>query len=46
MLFGIFYTLRHSFRNAYHMKEVITTEDGHEVHHIVLAEEVTFFKAQ
>jgi MFS superfamily sulfate permease-like transporter len=29
------------------MKEVITTEDGHEVHHIVLAEEVTFFnKAQ
>jgi hypothetical protein len=25
------------------MKEVITTEDGHEVHNIVLAEEVTFF---
>jgi MFS superfamily sulfate permease-like transporter len=47
MLFGIFYTLRHSYRNAYHMKEVVITEDGHEVHHIVLAEEVTFFnKAQ
>lgn len=29
------------------MKEVITTEDGHEVCHIVLEEEVTFFnKAQ
>ncbi len=43
MLFGIFYTLRHSYRNAYHMKDVITTEDGHEVHHLVLAEEVSFF---
>lgn len=43
MLFGIFYTLRHSYRNAYSMKDVITTEDGHEVHHLVLAEEVSFF---
>jgi len=25
------------------MKDVTTTEDGHEVHHLVLAEEVTFF---
>jgi MFS superfamily sulfate permease-like transporter len=25
------------------MKDVITTEDGREVHHLVLAEEVTFF---
>jgi SulP family sulfate permease len=25
------------------MKDVITTEDGHQVHHIVLAEEVSFF---
>ena len=43
ILFGIFYTLRHSFRNAYHMKDVQTTEEGHEVHHLVLAEEVSFF---
>ena len=43
LLFGIFYTLRHSYRNAYHMKDVITNEDGHEVHHLVLAEEVSFF---
>lgn len=43
MLFGIFYTLRHSYRNAYSMKDVITTEEGHEVHHLVLAEEVSFF---
>jgi SulP family sulfate permease len=43
VLFGIFYTLRHSYRNAYHMKDAITNEDGREVHHLVLAEEVSFF---
>jgi MFS superfamily sulfate permease-like transporter len=43
ILFGIFYTLRHSYRNSHHMKETITTEEGHEVHHLVLAEEVSFF---
>jgi len=43
MLFGIFYTLRHSFRNSHYMKETVTTEEGHEVHHLVLAEEVSFF---
>ncbi|MEK6780977.1 MAG: SulP family inorganic anion transporter [Bacteroidota bacterium] len=43
MLFGIFYTLRHSYRNSHHMKEVITTEGGHKIHHLVLAEEVSFF---
>jgi MFS superfamily sulfate permease-like transporter len=43
LLFGIFYTLRHSYRNSHHMKDVITTEEGHEVHHLVLAEEVSFF---
>ena len=43
ILFGIFYTLRHSYRNSHYMKETITTEDGQEVHHLVLAEEVSFF---
>ena len=43
ILFGIFYTLRHSYRNSHYMKDVVTTEDGHEVHHLVLAEEVSFF---
>lgn len=43
MAFGIFYTLRHSYLNAYSMKDAITTEDGREVHHIVLAEDVSFF---
>jgi MFS superfamily sulfate permease-like transporter len=41
--FGIFYTLRHSYRNSHYMKDIITTEEGHEVHHLVLAEEVSFF---
>ena len=43
VLFGIFYTLRHSYRNSHYMKETITTEEGQEVHHLVLAEEVSFF---
>jgi MFS superfamily sulfate permease-like transporter len=43
ILFGIFYTLRHSYRNSHYMKDTITTEEGHEVHHLVLAEEVSFF---
>lgn len=43
ILFGIFYTLRHSYRNSHHMKETISTEEGQEIHHLVLAEEVSFF---
>lgn len=43
ILFGIFYTLRHSYRNSHYMKETVTTEDGYEVHQLVLAEEVSFF---
>ncbi len=43
VLVGIFYTLRHSYRNSHHMKETITTEDGQEVHHLILAQEVSFF---
>jgi MFS superfamily sulfate permease-like transporter len=43
VLFGIFYTLRHSYRNSHHMKDIKTNEKGQEVHHLVLAEEVSFF---
>ena len=43
ILFGIFYTLRHSYRNSHHMKDVVTTEEGQQVHHIELAQEVSFF---
>lgn len=40
---AIVYTLQHSYRNSYHMKEVTTTQDGRAVHHFTLAEEVSFF---
>ena len=43
MIVGIFYTLRHSYRNSHYMKDEMSTEDGHRVHHLVLAEEVSFF---
>ena len=43
LLFGIFYTLRHSYRNSHHMKETISTDEGKQVHHLILAEEVSFF---
>ncbi len=42
ILFGIFYVLRESYRNS-HLHDVITTDKGQEVHHISLAEEVSFF---
>jgi MFS superfamily sulfate permease-like transporter len=43
ILFGIFYTLRHSYRNSYHLKDIETTENGQQVHHLELAQEVSFF---
>lgn len=42
ILFGIFYVLRESYRNS-HLHDVITKENGNEVHRIALAEEVSFF---
>ncbi|MGR8942067.1 MAG: hypothetical protein ACU83P_10810, partial [Gammaproteobacteria bacterium] len=41
--FGIFYELRTSYRNGYSMRDTISTEDGRETHHLVLAEVVSFF---
>lgn len=43
MIVGGFYALLHSYRNSHHMKDVVTTEDGKQIHHLVLAEEVSFF---
>jgi len=42
MAVGIFFTLHHSYRNSHYMKNVISSENGQEVHHLVLAEEVSF----
>jgi SulP family sulfate permease len=43
ILFGIFYTLRHSYRNSHHVKDIVSDQDGKQMHHLVLAEEVSFF---
>lgn len=43
LLVGLFYTLRHSYRNSHHVKEIKSDENGKSVHHLVLAEEVSFF---
>ncbi len=40
---GIVFTLHHSYRNSHYMKDSQSTEDGREVHHIELAQEVSFF---
>jgi len=43
MIMGVFYALRHSYRNSHYMKEAITSENGVNTYHLVLAEEVSFF---
>lgn len=43
MAVGIFFTLLASYKNSHYMQDMVTSEDGHSVHHIVLAEEVSFF---
>jgi MFS superfamily sulfate permease-like transporter len=43
ILVGIFYTLRHSYRNSHYVKDIVSDEQGKTVHHLVLAEEVSFF---
>lgn len=40
---AIIFTLQHSYRNAYYMKTTVTKENEHAIHHLVLAEEVSFF---
>lgn len=39
---AIIFTLRHSYLNSHYIKDISTTEDGVTLHHLVLAEEVTF----
>ncbi len=43
MVIGVFFTLYHSYRNSYSMKDNHTLTDGVSLHHLVLAEEVSFF---
>ncbi len=41
--FSVVFTLHHSYRNSHHMKDITTNENGQQVHHLVFAEEVSFF---
>lgn len=43
MAFGIYFTLRQSYFNSHSLKDTVDHADGHEVHHIVLAEDLSFF---
>lgn len=43
LIISLIFTLHHSYRNSFYMNDIKTNEEGHEVHHIVLAEEVSFF---
>lgn len=40
---AVFFTLHHSYRNSHYLKDTRSTQDGREVHHLVMAEEVSFF---
>ncbi len=43
LVVGLMFTLHHSYRNTYSMKDSMSSADGREVHYFVLAEEVSFF---
>ena len=43
LLVGLLFSLHHSYRNSFYMKDTTTLENGMTVHHVVLAEEVSFF---
>lgn len=43
LLVGIFFALRHSYKHALQMKDIISSEAGYQTHHLVLAEVVSFF---
>ncbi|GAB2189189.1 SulP family inorganic anion transporter [Sessilibacter sp. MAH2] len=43
LVVGVFFTLKHSYRNSYHFREIVDSNSDKETHHIVLAEEVSFF---
>ncbi|MBU3022240.1 SulP family inorganic anion transporter [Aestuariibacter sp. A3R04] len=40
---SVFFTLKHSYRNSYQFTETVDEREGEKTHHIVMAEEVSFF---
>jgi len=43
LIVGVCFTLYHRLKLSHSLKDVVTDEDGHEIHHIELSEQVTFF---
>jgi MFS superfamily sulfate permease-like transporter len=43
LVVGLFFSLYKSYKNSFELQDKIVNEKGHEKHHIVLAEEVSFF---
>jgi MFS superfamily sulfate permease-like transporter len=43
LVVGLFFSLYRSYKNSFELQDKIVNEKGHEIHHIVLAEEVSFF---
>lgn len=43
LVVAVFFTLHHSYRNSHYIKQTRTSEEGKDVYHLVLAEEVSFF---
>jgi MFS superfamily sulfate permease-like transporter len=43
LIVGIFFTLYHHYKHSHDVKDIVTNENGQEVHHVVLAEQVSFF---
>lgn len=43
LVVSLFFTLYQRYKNSHYLKDTTTSEDGREVHHLVLAEEVSFF---
>ena len=40
---SVFFTLKHSYKNSFHFRDTVENQNDLEAHHIVLAEEVSFF---
>lgn len=43
LVVGILFTLYHRYKYSHYIKDIVTRADGLEVHHVVLAEQVSFF---
>lgn len=43
LIAGLFFSLYRSYKNSYELNDAVTNKNGNEYHHIILAEEISFF---